>query len=254
MKELLNYNLKDIAEQCKIYNGLLTSQRRGVDKPTKMLPIDRFLPHAVASFSSQVQPIKNPSTSLYSPSLTYKEMEAQLQYLLQIIYYTKRSDLMKDSAAKNPSFAGLTPIFLYAMKDKYGIGYEEWDKEDSYFKVLVSKQQHDLLVDIPGTEEDWLDKDRIATFREESLGDKPLAGWMSKGITLDDGTKLSNYSLKLKVLLQTWIANASLRVPEAMILSLWDWDKTPEPFDITIELPAAAADIAPIIEDALPWD
>jgi len=229
MSHFKDLDLQAIAEHIESYLILTSDQRKGYESPFSYLPVDRFLPHAVATFSEFAKPVKNEENGLYSASKTIAQLPADLKHLLKIIYISPRSSLMKGTMTSQPRFGGLTPIFLWAMKDMYQIKYTSWDRNDPQIKYLLSRQQEELLLPCPR-----LTLQRIENIRQQHIPGRPPTSWGGKAIEVN-GTRYSGSSLRTKLMLQVWLANVQYRVPEAMILDTADWEFTPEPADEYID-------------------
>lgn len=185
-----------------------------------------------------------------SAGLTIRQAEDQLKHAAKIAYTSPRSSLLTIPAAKNPRYASLTPLLMLAHKEKDGVLYEDWDKEDEYIHFALGPYLGQLLQDSI-LEFDITTQD-IAKLRVEYLGEgKPVTGYTGRkiDIPIDEGIKVSLMGSKAysKILLQVWIAHASLRVPNVMILDPWHWDNVPEAFD-SVEVPSPVSEVKD-----LPW-
>lgn len=194
----------------------------------------------------------------------------------------------KKPMTTNVAKSGNIPKFLYAFKLLKGIQYEEWDKEDSRMPLALGKQLSAILevseIITPKIYEIYF-KDNIQALRDEGLtNSKGVQGLLtsytiynpiiSKIIsmvqmqiegkdtlhneesifTLAKMNKNSVTSI-LKIILQTYVCNVALRKPDAMILDIWDWDSTPEPFDEEVQVQKAGYNptSAPAYDDGLPF-
>ncbi len=236
----------------KIYNEILNfdaakkAKLKVPHNPYKFLP-GRFCEY-LANDLRDVKLVFNTNKKV-STLETLKQIEdPQLASAAAIAYSASRSSILTVPAAKNPKYASLTPLLMMAHKEATGIPYEDWDKEDSHIKYALGPYLTCLVEDsIPFLE---LTKDQIGTLRVEYLGLSPVISYAGRKVVVDteDGLGIPIYGSKAtgKMLLQTWIANVSLRVPNSMILDPWDWDKVPEAVEEIAVNPAKK-------EGNLPW-
>lgn len=160
-----------------------------------------------------------------------KKCGEDVKHTINFYYHINRSKVCSTKSSNYPRLAGLTPIPMYILKEKCGIGYNEWDKTDPALEFFMGKNLSKLITleTVPafangkyGTAEE------INTART-NLG-TPLTGWPRKNVLGLGSNHLTSIAL------QVWLANGTLRVPDAMILDLWDWDNVPEALDATVTI------------------
>lgn len=179
--------------------------------------------------------------------------------LVTYLCETNRSALVSNMA-KNPLYGSLTPLFMFAHKRYNDIKYEEWDKKDSSIRYALGKFLAEAVTDLPN-KPITLSADEVRNLRDSALtfysgvriGTKAPAtnNKMSRSISTSSGEIFNKNAAY--ILLQTWLANADIRKPDAMILDLWDWDNTPEALDTVPELPEPVK-THPATSRQLPWD
>lgn len=178
-------------------------------------------------------------TEQYGPDETIgttKLTRSNFFWLIQFLAEVPRGKLMMGVATDkdNLRFSAFTPLVMYAYKEEYGKNYSDWDKNDKYFNLACGStlagvhkdaNKFDAPIKLTTTE--------VAEIRKRALvrAGKPQK-LTSNMMVISNilGKKLSKPTMKM--LLQTWIANSSIRVPDAMVLNPYDWDNTPEPWDI----------------------
>ena len=157
--------------------------------------------------------------------------------LIMFIYYAKRGDLIHGTQNKNPTLASLTPIFMYAHKLYNDIPYSRWDAKDDYMPQSLGRTLEPILkIDkLP----DPKDYDLVET-RNEALTYKsgkragelsPITGYKCNIRRIGE---IDLPNIAMFMILQLWIANASLRNENSMILHPINWGEVPVPFDSTI--------------------
>jgi len=176
---------------------------------------------------------------------TFNNMDERTQLVIKILSNLPRSYFVT-GATKNPEYASLTPIGLYAFKKAKNIDYESWNKKSELLPFFLGKFLYELPK-IELTRQEWSAKVKessIAAFRKVALTtiDGESKGVLSykMNITIEKVPRNVMY-----MLLQTWLANVECRVPGAQILDPWNWDAVPEPID---SLPK---DLAESFEDFL---
>jgi len=181
-------------------------------------------------------------------------------YMINLIKFVGLANpgdvLGKMSTTKAPHLGAFTPKFLYAFKRNKGIQYEEWDKEDEGMYLALGKRLKGILTFACLTEDVYTRciAPSVAELRTAGLKGKPATNYMLAVaaadlacILLADETEVSieanrsptarkDLCFCLQIMLQTWTANLALRVPDTMILDMWDWDNTPEAVDAELDL------------------
>ena len=167
-----------------------------------------------------------------------------------LLYNVPRSKFIK-SMAKNPIYSSLTPMLMYAMKLKYNIEYEDWDKKDEYIKFALGKFMEGLveyqgIKGISGWEKKYPSSSDVEKYRDVFLTTK--AGKKGSITSYRLCSKLMTIPESLAeetgevlphcgayMLLQIWLCNASLRIEDVMILDPYNWDKIPKAHDDIIQ-------------------
>ena len=177
--------------------------------------------------------------------------DPQLGAAAKIAFSMPRSSLLTVIAAKNPRYASLTPLLMLAHKEKDKIMYEQWDKEDEFIKYALGPYLACLVQD----EISKVKLTNIEATRRHYIGEgKPLTGYTGKMTEVPSDKvglvfRLPGSKAYSKMILQTWIAHASLRIPNVMILDPWNWDNVPEPFDVETKVEVVPTTLG----DNLPW-
>jgi len=210
-------------------------------------PFKTIPPSFLSKLTKDLQEIelKFTKSNLVSTSETLKTIkDPELIAAVQLAGYGSRAKLlgMGQTSTSNAEYAALTPLLMLAMKRKHGIMYNDWDREDSNLRWATGKSLATALVpvSIPSS---IVTLDNIAEIRANYLKDKSPCGWGSSTYNYEFNDRVYTFyssRVNAKILTQTWIACADIRVPHAMILDVEDWDKVPEPYDIVAE-PVVAA-------------
>lgn len=181
---------------------------------------------------SSVKDLGSASLNLDTPNgpILYR----QVYFLIALLYQVKRSSFITGTMIKNTRFCTMVPLIMYAHKLYNDVNYSEWDKEDIDIKYALGKYFEDILTvkELPTFD--------IIEARKEALTFKTgtKAGVMDKltsykcNITHLGGVELPKNVIRM--LLQLWVANASIRNIDSMILHPLDWDFIPDPIDETL--------------------
>ena len=164
---------------------------------------------------------------------------------LMLGYIVPRGSFSKVSQTKAPRLGALTPLAMYALKERKGIGYNEWDKEDKDIKFFLGRGYLEQLVTEPAP--------KIELSTEEVMYWRNIALRVNSGKSAGTIRKVTAHNMQAKtlgeykyskthmiLLLQTWLANASLRDTSSMLLDPWDWDRVPEAVDQVTPIAAEA--------------
>ena len=160
--------------------------------------------------------------------------------LIMFIYYAKRGDLIHGSQNKNPRLASLTPIFMYAHKLYNNVPYSRWDAKDPHVSISLGRTLEPLLKvdELPNPRDYDLKETRelALTYRSGKRAGElsPITGYKCNLRHIGD-IELPNIAMMM--ILQLWIANASLRNVESMILHPINWGEVPTPIDSAIPEP-----------------
>ena len=260
MKDVLKINWKNYADNAETHQN------------TKWVPdVDSsFLPHLLPVLGSL--PLKYNDKGLISATDILTSLSEDLintpngsitglvmSCMLRFLYFMPRSKLLKETQTKNPVLGSLTPLPMYAVKLHHNIPYSKWDKSDVNLKVFLGRYLEPLLV--KHKYPPIFDRADVIRNRERSLTFKSGArvGTMA-GLTnykcginyvdvtieedsYDDENPYadSEYQYPLppviiRMMLQTWIANASLRKPNVMILDPIQWDNVHKPLDTELSI------------------
>lgn len=153
----------------------------------------------------------------------------QVTAAVKYSYYTPRSTLL--GSKKVPRLGAFTPLVMYSIKDRLGVEYEDWDKEDDNINLLLGGFMEVFVKeDLP---KPIIPIDTLVQMRKEFFVIKnrevPYSNWISKSLTYNTTRYPRTYAL---MILQGWVANSSVRDEKAMILDPWDWNNVPEPLDV----------------------
>lgn len=188
----------------------------------------------LVSTSQTIQKLKNTGTITTPNSLM---SGANALDLLRFITTVPRSKLQKSAFNKLPTYGTFTPLFLYAHKLYNNVPYNKWDRSDELLKPILGVMLRDIL-DTPKELAELID---IEEWREK-------AGLFKSGKHMGECAALTTFKMNLNgviindayykvpkaalfMKLQMWIAHASLRKPDIMILDPFDWDIVPEALD-----------------------
>jgi hypothetical protein len=242
----------DYIRELKLFQNYYEQKKAGERQPAS--PFKMLSPNycqELTKFLSSSELIRN-EAGLVSAKDTLLNIEDDLmRAAVKISLQTSRSDILLVSGAKNPEYASLTPLLMYAHKKYNKVMYEEWDKDDSSMSLVLGN----LLGKILDINYDWYEvktwlknhPDKCAELRSTFLGGKVATAYYGKEVIIDMGDKIEaikGTAASSKILFQTWLAHSSLRFPGAMILDLGDWDNTPEPYE---------GEITAIDTGGLPW-
>lgn len=200
-----------------------------LDQDTKWRPnISEDFLECQLHLLSQIPLIKN-NTGKYDATLMLTELKKQdinVVRLISFLYRCNRSNMIKSQTAQ-PRLGSLTPLVLYAHKLYNRVEYNEWDKKSPHIKFFLGRPLECILqVTTPIT----LTHDFVIELRKEALGEGATTGYRIKKFTYNK-INYSSMTVLGRMLLQTWLANVSIRNEESMILDPWDWEKVPEAVD-----------------------
>jgi hypothetical protein len=174
--------------------------------------------------------------------------------LLKLAYKVNRSSFV--AAAKKPHIASLTPLWMYAYKQyplESGMGtkYEHWDKTDANIEVALGKwlyKAHQFQQQYPQYIRVGLDQ----VFRSAKLGNRKYTDYPNnlQHTEIIEKTEEAAYNIEIPkewliLELQFWLAYGELRVPDAMILDMRDWDSTPKLLDAVVREEPKVKEVAP---------
>jgi hypothetical protein len=145
-------------------------------------------------------------------------------------------------------YGSLTPLALYAFKERHNIKYMQWDNSDKRLSVLLGcnlVHSSDDRTDVRYFRDHPENSINIKQFMENQ--DTLLTPWREKLYTVGSRYHL-NYSAKrckdsgnaamdmaiapvLNMALQGHLAQARFRISDVMILDPTDWDSTPPEYD-----------------------
>jgi hypothetical protein len=227
---------------------------KGLSNPYKYLP-SSFIT-TLADDLSKITLVRN-EAGLIDARVTISAAAENLRTAAQIAYSTPRSQILGCSAANNAEFASLTPLLMYAHKRDHGVMYEEWDKGPDV-RFALGKFLQKMLYESSFAPRNMPLED-VARVRKEFLNGNKATGYSAKSVGyewFEDGEEykfsFSSTGTVSKILLQTWIAHSTLRVPSAMILDPFNWDNTPEAFDFEVDVAAKTELVFDSVEDT-PW-
>ena len=165
---------------------------------------------------------------------------SNIAWLLKMLYFTKRAQLIPASQIRDSRLATFTPLALYAHKLYNDVQYSSWKREDKALPLFLGSTL-DLILEVDSLPN--LDIDQILEERKNALTFKSGAkqGTQEKAYNYKCGiTTLNDIALPRPVImmkLQLWLAHASVRNTESMILDPLNWDNVPEALDTIATLP-----------------
>lgn len=181
----------------------------------------------------EVPLISNPA-GLYSAKLAIKQMKQdniELVNLVGFLYYINRSALIP-SQTKNPRLGALTPLVMYAHKFYNDIPYSAWAREVELAYFLGRGLESLLEVKEPIIiSDDEKIKLRVTALTTKTTQEMQAANSYKFNVITINDTKYSGKNNIGRMLLQTWLANGTLRDIESMILDPFDWDLVPDALD-----------------------
>ena len=272
MQNVLKINWKDYVTNAQSYSK------------TKWLPdvTEHFLDHllpVLASIPLQKEPEGSKAAGKISATETMKQMPEMIETpngsisgnavkcILGFLYYIPRGKLMKVSMTKAPRLAALTPLPMYAQKLHNNVNYSSWNPKDPMLKWFIGRSlepianMHTHGVIVPHlTREDILKHRKLALTHQSGNKIGQMASLTDYkciidhfDISMDEDDERENGGIErfpmpkiaITMLLQTWLANVSLRDESSMILQPYNWDLPPTPWDSTTAGIATA--------EELPW-
>ena len=242
---------------------LITSGTKVQDK----LPTP-FFRHA-APFLAQNIPLVI-EDGLISPSKTITKMRTIVNKLVNMIFklyaLAPRTDILAVPQGKVPELSTAVPLTMAALKDFQGIDYNAWDKNDPsivYFLGTGLQGLH-LLQQIDRADY-ILDSAKVVEYRnigqtylsgKKANKQEPPTAWKLNKIGLlpseVNDKAIPRVDVINRMLLQTWVFNKDLR-QENMILDPWDWEATPEPWDMAALDLANPLDVKASFMEGLPF-
>ena len=227
---------------------------------------DYFLDHTLPILSSVPLEYEN---GLINTNKTIKSLEKidvintpngkmtgkNIMYLIKFLYYQSRSELLPVPQNKAPRLAALTPLMLYAHKLYNEIPYSKWSKSPGHGVTSVLGVRLMPILEIKELPTDY----NVNELRELALTYKSgkragqLAPITAYKCNLRRIGNMDLPNIAMIMILQLWIANASLRNTESMILDPVNWDNIPEPIDVTIPKEKVIEKPNEEIKEDLPW-
>lgn len=226
---------------------------------TKNYPIGNLLMRNINLLRKEVKPIKG-DNGLYSATKTLDNTDPFVKPLIRIWGQIDRSKILGDLKTDRYRYYSLTPVLMYLMREEHNIKYSQWDRSDPKLIFFLGKFLQKIEFGMQGNTEGILEfesrkypsKEELKYYRQQALTVKktqelkPLNSYKPNNYQFKDIPIDLNY-----ILLQTWIANAALRVEESMILDWWDWDNIPKAYDTKIDL---TTNITPLRKENSIWD
>ena len=219
-------------------NKLDKENKKTLSDPYQLLP-DSFL-EDLSFFLQQIEPEFNTEGKVSAEKSFRAITNDQVKAALWISYSCPRSAFPVSRSKVNNKYHALTPIPMLAMKTRQGILYEQWDKEDPWLYAALGKMLRELTENpIEEFSRDKITPELLKQALTVKTGVKrgevrPATTYtMSSSKVLDgDGVIILPYNSNAsRMLLQTWKAHPSNRLPGVMILDPWDWDFVPTPID-----------------------
>jgi hypothetical protein len=155
--------------------------------------------------------------------------------LVMFLYFSKRNLFLSVPQNKNPRLGNLTPLLMYAQKLYNNVNYGKWSKEPGVKYALGHALEPILKVEkLPG-DFDLNDTRRIALTYKSGRKEGQMAPLTAYKCNVRRVGGIDYRNIVIIMLLQLWLANASLRDTEAMILDPLDWDNIPPAYDEIIK-------------------
>jgi hypothetical protein len=253
---------------------------------------EHFLPHLIPILGS-IEPVKGGldkyRKQTYSASATFKAIASgpdmistpngeihknTLGNLIMYLYEVPRSAFIYGSMSKSKDFARLgsyTPLLMYALKESKGIKYSEWHQNDPAIKFFLGKslecvqhykEGHNPFSGMPSLQVKNLREQALQ--KSQGVYDKVTSRTcrITSFTETEDGETTTFEFDKdvMRMALQLWIANSSLRSPGVMLLNPWNWDAVPDALDDTsIVVSENEFDLEelfgnpPVKDEVLPW-
>ena len=276
MKDILNINWVEY----------ISNAQNIAKVPWKPKLPENFLPHLMPILASiplikdeygyvkSTETFANMPKELNTPNGPFSS--AVLKRILGFLYYMPRSSILSTPQGKDPTYGSLTPLAMYAQKRDNNVLYEKWDKKDPQFKYFLGRYllpvlnfRNDPTVSIPTMDSSDITKARTAAltfnsgakqgitdsissykcnltqlmvskYESDEEDDDPYGSDLYYNIPLD--------KIIIRMVLQTWICNASVRKPGVMILEPTNWDATPAALD------AKVLEVEPVVQEIVPWN
>lgn len=202
------------------------------DRPRIVYPknmLDKLLP----IFAKQK--LKGNEAGLVSASTTIDAIEdKQVMEALKFVYNVNRGELIEGTINHDPLLGTFTPIFMYAHKLYHNVTYDQWDKTDKFINYILGRNLEPIL-EVKNEPVFNMQEERAKALTYKS-GIK--AGKMESLISNKMNTQALELVPKIAkyMYLQTWLANASVRNEESMILDPLNWGGVPEAVDEKVEI------------------
>ena len=276
MKDILNIDWKEY----------IANAQNIAKVPWKPKLPEHFLPHLMPILASiplvkdefgyvkSTETFANMPIELETPNGQFSS--AVLKRIMGFLYFMPRSSLLSAPQGKDPTYGSLTPIPMYAQKRDNNVPYEKWDRKDPQFKYFLGRYlepvlnfRNDPSASIPYMDNRDIVRSRAAAltfvggskagttdsltsykcnisqimvdkYAEEDEGsDDPYGNELYYHVPLDKTI--------IRMILQTWICNASVRKPGVMILNPTNWDDTPSALDAAVQKPVSEP------KEDIPW-
>jgi hypothetical protein len=210
--------------------------------------------------------------------LVYKDIHKgtglEIAKLIVLVAEVSRTALIGPFKDRLPNeHKALTPLFMYAHKKYNQVPYEQWDKRDpkilfaigaALHTSLFATPKHDLDMDLYGrlvevSKHFEKHPELIPEYREKLYGERSVTQYKKRAMSEAPPCNLyvPYTSIASCILIQSWIAHPTLRVPGAMLLDIVNWDKVPRPIagGLVTKVPKEQKPRTkkPKIEDALPF-
>ena len=253
MNQLLKLDLKTI------YSNYQNSNKLELPLPyTNNKPL--FINHMLSAFAAVR--LKVPAESkedIVSMSLTLRNIPAEgvqldggimtfenMRALILIAAKVPRSRLISNMT-KNPKYATLTPLFMYAHKLYNNVKYSQWDSNDANIDIALGDFLYKAL-DFQRAYPSIMDID--ASTRKHLLGERTWVAYprfLKYDETMDateDEAEIISYPKEWLIInCQFWLANAEVRDVDTMLLDMKTWDRIPPALDATAAVTTAEPDM-----------
>lgn len=211
-----------------------------------------FIPHCLTFFSTIPLVYHTPRTlntalpkELVSMSKTLAavpegETRSKLIDLLWIMKNVPRGKLITVNQGKKPEYGALTPMFMYAHKLYNKVPYYHWDRDDRRIGAALGYFLCDAHADSLTCEKPPLET--LKSLRKSKAAGKKYTDWPNTSLKIvhldaptgepgDDPEPIVYGKELCTMLFQFWLANASLRDENAMLLDIYHFEIIPKPFD-----------------------
>ena len=263
MKDILNINWNEYITNAKNISKVPWKPKLPENFLPHLMPLLASIPLVKDEYGNikSTETFANMPIELDTPNGLFPS--AVLKRIIGFLYYMPRSSLLTAPQGKDPTYGSMTPLVMYAQKRDNGVPYEKWDRKDPQFIYFLGRYllpllaiRNDFTTIIPVLDDNDIVKARAAALtykggpkignvdsltsykcnitqlmvpkyaeeqQDDESSDDPYGNELYYNVPLD--------KIIIRMLLQTWICNASIRRPGVMILDPRNWDATPPAID-----------------------